>query len=813
MKDEDLHPSNLPHQRDIIKWAAAGGQRAIFASFGLMKTQIQLELSKLCLIAYPGEKALIICPLGVKQEFKNDADRLGLKITYVRNQGEVEAADGILITNYERVRDGDINPDSFQCVSLDEASVLRSFGSKTYQEFLNKFRYVPFKWVCTATPSPNRYKELIHYAGFLGIMDTGQALTRFFKRDSTKANNLTLYPHKEREFWLWMSGWALFITKPSDLGYSDQGFDLPDIDIYWHSVTVAPTEDIADRDGNLQMFRNVASSLSVAAKEKRDSLPARLAKAAELINTEDMKHWLLWHHLEREREAIEHTWPKEVCRTVYGSQDNELKEELLIGFARGQYRILATKPEIAGQGCNFQKHCHSAIFLGIDYKFNDFIQAIYRIQRFGQTKRCEVHIIYTEAEESIRKELEAKWKRHTELVQEMVSIIKAYGLSHADHLGELKRSLGVERREVKGQAFTAVNNDCVEEISRLESNRFGMILTSIPFSNHYEYTPSYNDFGHTNSDEHFFAQMDYLTPELLRVLMPGRMAVVHVKDRILFGNVTGTGFPTVNPFHAKTIFHYMSHGFQYCGMITVETDVVRENGQTYRLGWTENCKDGSKMGVGSPEYLLLFRKLPTDTSKGYADTPVRKSKKDYSRGKWQIDARAKWNSSGNRLLGPDDIRNLTVEQIGRIFSFQMADQVYNFQEHVRTAELMEEAGKLPASFETLRVPARTEEVWDDVVRMRTLNSNQTKAKEENHICPFQIDIVERAINRWSNPGDEILDPFGGLMTVPHIAILNKRSGYGVELNPEYFRCGVGYCKEAEIKANTPTLFDLLEKTA
>ena len=145
-----------------------------------------------------------------------------------------------MLTNYERVRDGDIRPDYFVATSLDEASVLRSFGSKTYQTFLDKFKNVPYKLVATATPSPNKYKELIHYAGYLEVMDTGQALTRFFQRDSTKANNLTLYPNMEDEFWLWVSSWALFITKPSDVNpeYSDDGYVLPPLDVRWHEIPI-----------------------------------------------------------------------------------------------------------------------------------------------------------------------------------------------------------------------------------------------------------------------------------------------------------------------------------------------------------------------------------------------------------------------------------------------------------------------------------------------------------------------------------------------------------------------------------------------
>lgn len=214
-----VNPILKPHQRDAVLWAVKGGRRAIFASFGLGKTIIQLEWCRI-IVERAGGKALVVLPLGVKQEFTRDAvELLGMeKPEYVRTMAEVVASPGkILITNYERVRDGDIDPKHFTATSLDEAAVLRSFGSKTYQTFLDKFKGVPFKLVSTATPSPNKYKELIHYGGYLEIMDTGQALTRFFQRDSTKANNLTLYPARENEFWLWLSSWALFISTPSDI--------------------------------------------------------------------------------------------------------------------------------------------------------------------------------------------------------------------------------------------------------------------------------------------------------------------------------------------------------------------------------------------------------------------------------------------------------------------------------------------------------------------------------------------------------------------------------------------------------------------
>lgn len=801
-----LHPSNLPHQRDLVLWAARGGCRAIFAQFGLGKTQIQLEIARLCLLHHPGHKALIICPLGVKQEFKKDAKRLGIHIQYCRTNQEIQASNtDIIITNYERVRDGDIDPNQFILASLDEASVLRSFGSKTYQTFLSLFEGVRYKYVCTATPSPNRYKELIHYAGFLGIMDTGQALTRFFQRDSTKANNLTLYPHKEREFWLWVSSWATFLTKPSDLGYSDEGYDLTPLRVHYHLVDNGNEELKLDDRNQFKAFHDTVIDLKSSAREKRKSIESRLEKAKEILDNEDPgKHWLIWHHLEDERKALEKAIE---CQSVYGSQKEDLKEQRLIGFAEGEYRILATKQEIAGSGCNFQQYCHSNIFMGINYKFNGFIQAIHRTHRFQQKHPVEVHIIYTKNEEPVIKILQAKWKRHDELMQQMTEIIKEYGLNQS--LSEMKRTIGIKRIEKKGQNFTVVNNDCVEETHCMKKNSIDLICTSIPFSNHYEYTPSYNDFGHTDDDDHFFAQMDYLTPELYRVLRPGRVAAIHVKDRILFGNATGLGMPSVNPFHAKTIFHFTKHGFVFFGMITIETDVVRENNQTYRLGWSEQCKDGTKMGVGSPEYLLLFRKLPTDTSKAYADLPVSKDKEDYSRGRWQIDARAKWNSSGDRLITPGEIKKLPLEHLDKRFKEYASQHVYDYDSHVEVSAYLENEGKLPATFETLKVPARYDYVWSDINRMHTLNSKQQQKREQNHICPLQVDIVDRVINRYSNEGDQVFDPFGGLMTVPYRAIHLNRKGYGVELNSEYFESGYRYCRDAEALKNIPTLFDVL----
>lgn len=804
-----------PHQRDAVVWALKGGRRALFESFGLGKTVQEIEFCHLA-SEHSGGRALIVLPLGVKQEFTHDAvEVLGYeKPEYCRTMEEVEQSTSqIVLTNYERVRDGDIRPDYFAATSLDEASVLRSFGSKTYQTFLDKFKNVPYKLVATATPSPNKYKELIHYAGYLEVMDTGQALTRFFQRDSTKANNLTLYPNMEDEFWMWVSSWALFITKPSDLNpvYSDEGYDLPPLDVRWHELPVH-YGDTADKDGQIQLFQEAAEGLKEAATVKRDSIDRRVEEMKRIVEESPEDHFLLWHDLENERHAIKKALPDVV--DIYGSMDYDLREQRVIDFSNGRTKLFATKKSLSGSGCNFQRHCHREIFLGIDYEFNDFIQAVHRCYRFLQKEPVVIDIIYMENERQIKEALLEKWKNHNHMVAKMIEIVKKYGLNSENKAQRLERKMGVEgsreERTVRGNHYEAVYGDCVEETRAMETNSIDLIHTSIPFGNHYEYSANYNDFGHNQNTDRFFEQMDFLTPELLRVLKPGRVAAIHVKDRVLFGNVTGTGFPTMEPFHAECIRHYTKHGFLYFGMITVVTDVVRENNQTYRLGWSDCCKDGTKMGVGCPEYILLFRKQQTDHSKGFADERVSKSKEEYTRAQWQIDAHGYWRSSGDRLVSKEELKEFPVDSLQQVYREYSRGCVYNYEDHVKLAEDLDKDGKLPATFMVVAPGSWNQlEVWDDINRMRTLNTTQSRRRAQMHVCPLQLDIVERIINRYSNEGDTVYDPFGGLMTVPMTAVKMHRNGKGCELNPDYFRDGVGYLQAAENEVDEPTLFDFM----
>ncbi len=815
---ERIHPLLKPHQKDLVQWAVKGGRRAIFAAFGLGKSVMQLETLRL-LLEHEGPTAhgLIVCPLGVRTEIAHDAAMIDIPTRFVRRSEDV-AGPGIYVTNYESVRDGKLDPRLFTAVSLDEASVLRSFGSKTYQQFLTLFDDVPYRFVATATPSPNRYKELIHYAGYLGVMDTGQALTRFFQRDSTQANNLTLYPHKRREFWLWLNTWAAFVQSPADLGHDATGYDLPTLETHWHEVDPTIDDDPqVDRDGQGHLVRGVALSLADAAAEKRRTLPARLDRLMAIVRDHaaaDDGQVILWCDLNDEQRAIERALTDAglTYSSIFGTLDPDEAERRLAQWKAGETYALIGKPVMLGQGMNLQQ-CHTAVYIGLTWKFNDLIQSLHRIQRFGQTQTCHTHLIHAESEREVVQTIRAKWAQHKELTTTMTDVIREHGLNTDSITAALRRSMGVDRVEASGDGWLVANNDCVDETARMPDDSVDLIVTSIPFSNHYEYTPSYNDFGHTDDNGHFWAQMDYLTPQLLRVLAPGRIYACHVKDRINFGNVTGAGVPTVSPFHAEALFHGVKHGFDYLGMITVVTDVVRENNQTYRLGWSENAKDSTKMGVGSPEYILLFHKPQTDRSKGYADTPVTKDKATYTRARWQVDAHAFWRSSGNRSLTTDELAALPVEQRSRLFTEQTLREVYDYESHIKVGESLEGRGALPATFMSLAPGSHHPDVWHDVNRMLTLNGEQKRRNVQMHVCPLQFDIVDRLIRRYSNEGDLIYDPFGGLFTVPVRALALGRRGRAAELNGGYFLDGVKYLEMEECKRSALSLFDLAATSA
>ena len=275
----------------------------------------------------------------------------------------------------------------------------------------------------------------------------------------------------------------------------------------------------------------------------------------------------------------------------------------------------------------------------------------------------------------------------------------------------------------------------------------------------------------------------------------------------------------MSPFSDDCVARFRQHGWAFLSRITVTTDVVRENNQTYRLGWSEQCKDGSRMGNGLPEYCLVFRKPPSDNSNGYADKPVKKDKRaweagawnndGYSRGRWQLDAHGYHKSSGDRLLTPEELRGLDANVIYKVWKQYDLGAVYDIEHHVYLAEGLEAASGLPSDFMLLPPHSSHPAVWTDVARMLSMNTLQAQQGREMHLCPLQFDIIDRAIRQYSEPGEVVFDPFGGVMSVPYRALKLGRKGRAVELNPAYFRDGCAHVARMAEELATPDLFGVM----
>lgn len=895
----------LPHAESITQWAIKGGRRAIFASFGLTKTAMQLELAYQ-VIEKTGKPFLICMPLNVMREFRNDNKEFfqnKYETQYITESDSIDTYEKkIYLTNYDRVRMGGIDPLKFGGVSMDEASILRNLQTETTNYVLSHFKQVPYRFVATATPSPNEWIEILNYAEYLGIADRGHILTRFFKRNSTKAGDLTLMDNKKKEFWQWVSTWAVFITKPSDLGFSDEGYNLPELQVIEHRLENISDEVIYNKRGEIVLVKEQDGNLQAAAKEKRETIDLRVNKAFEIVQQNgEYSNWILWHHLEDERVAIEKKFKEGYAdlRSVYGSQKNAVKEQLLGDFSDDQYQILATKASIAGSGSNFQHVCHKQIWVGIDDKFNDFIQGVHRTYRFRAKYPNELHIIYTNNEDKRFANLMRKWNQHKEQEKEMTDLVKEHGLNDDLIRDQMERQLFENGDKIQIGDATLYNNDNVIAMDNIKKESVGLIITSIPFGDHYEYSSNYNDFGHNKGNPEFFKQMDFLTPKLYNSLKPGHIAAIHVKDRIRYSYQNGTSFTTIEDFSGQTVAHFTKEHvkqklnevhsrindlvpilkafrddemhsafeiiknqiaelntekeklqedykerFHLMGKITVTTDVVAENNQTYRLGHSQQCRDANKMGAGLPEYVLLFRKPPSHSNNSYSDEPVKKarSEKDvfchtcndvveldketgsmcsqckginlepheiYPVDLWQLDAHAYWRSSGNRIV-PAEVAKKQMKQVVRQWKQYQKEGLYDFEIHKELSSELDKNGKLSRKFMTVPPVSNNDMVWDNISRTKTLNAKQVSGKKEKHICPLQLDIIERLINRFSNKGDVVLDPFGGLMSVPHEALRMGRKAIAIELNTEYYKDGLFYVRSIHEKINAPTLFDMFE---
>jgi hypothetical protein len=397
-----------PFQGDITRWALRRGRAANWADCGLGKGWMALEFGRV-VAAETQEPVLILAPLAVAQQFRSEGRKLGVLVTVCRDGADVTP--GVNVANYDRLHRFD--PEVFGGVVLDESSCLKDYSSATRNQLLEAFARTPFKLCCSATPAPNDHVELGNHAEFLGVMSRAEMLATFFCHDGGETQVWRLKGHARADFWRWLSSWACIVRKPSDLGYADDGYELPPLNIHEHTVPVGA--EYAREAGTL--FIDAASGLTAQRASRRSSLGGRVKVCADLVN-DSSEPWLVWCDLNAESEALTRAIPGAV--EVKGADDAEDKEAALTDFIEGRVRVLVTKPSIAGYGLNMQRCAHVA-FVGLSNSFEAWYQAIRRSWRFGQLRPVECHLILSDADGSVRANIERKRLAAEEMATEMLA--------------------------------------------------------------------------------------------------------------------------------------------------------------------------------------------------------------------------------------------------------------------------------------------------------------------------------------------------------------------------------------------------------
>lgn len=433
---EDIHPRGFPHQRVVTPWAIERGSAGLLMDTGLGKTFCQLEWGR-HIRRHSDGRVMIFAPLAVAHQTVKEARHLDLQVAYVRSQAEAEERKADLyISNYDMVKAFDYR--RWSGVVLDESDILNNYTGATRRKLQSTFHHCPYKLVCSATPAANDLVELGCQSEFLGAMKSHDMLTRFFFRDSNRANQLTLRVHATQPFYDWVASWAVCLTKPSDLGFDDAGYDLPPLEIQHHVVDVDHRRawEHAGRDGQRQMFLDTKRSATGIWKEKHATLAARCDLAAELAATAPEEPWIIWVQTDDESREVARRIPGAV--EVRGSERPEVKEQKLEAFGEGHIRVLVTKPTIAGMGLNWQ-HCCRMIFVSLTFSFKQFYQALRRIYRFRQTRPVLAHVITAETEESILGTMRAKEEGHAQMQRQIIAAMQRTGL-----LGTLIRPDGIQ---------------------------------------------------------------------------------------------------------------------------------------------------------------------------------------------------------------------------------------------------------------------------------------------------------------------------------------------------------------------------------
>lgn len=681
-------------QASVTRWALRQGRAALFEDCGLGKTAQQLEWAHQ-VSQHTKAPVIILTPLAVAHQTEREAIKFGIVAKVVASAEEVRGP-GIYITNYEKLDAFD--PAAFSGVVLDESSVLKNYTGKTRILLTKAFENTPYRLCCTATPSPNDYTEFGQHASFLGICSPMQMLATFFINDTFNTGDWRLKKHAEAEFWKWLASWAACIAKPSDIGYSDDGYILPALNM---RTEIVDTDVVNERGEDL--FRIATLSATTMHREMRLTSDDRSRRVASIVNP-SKETWIVWCNTNDEADKLVELIPDAV--EIRGSDTSKQKEQKIEQFIMGRARVLISKPSICGMGLNLQ-FCFNVAFVGLSYSFEDFYQALRRSYRFGQTREVNAVIVQASAEGAIIQSIRRKIEQHQTMQENMKIAAKAFT---ENRIKELTKNTDITH--AKGDGWDLYHGDCVRVAKQIPSESIDFSVFSPPFADLFTYSDDLQDMGNCSGLGEFTEHFEYLIKEMARIMVPGREVAVHCVD--LLSTKWKHGKIEFQDFSGEIIRAFWRHGFAFHSRICIWKSPVTEMQRTKAHGLLYKTlkADSCDSRVGCADYLLVFRKP------GENPRPVTKNPDAFPVDLWQEVASPVW---------------MTVDQ-GRVLNREGARDL----------------------------------------------------QDEKHICPLQLDVIERAVTLWSNPGDLVYSPFTGIGSEGWGALRLGRRFIGSELKQSYF---------------------------
>ena len=683
---DELNPSLFDFQRFIVQRALKAGKYAIFADCGLGKTLMQLEWAKR-VTEHTGSPVLILAPLAVTGQTIAEGSKFGI------DAGRVGGPEMIHVANYEQLENIDVS--IYSGIVLDESSILKNFEGATKNLITSRFKDTPYKLACTATPSPNDPMELGNHAEFLDVMSRNEMLAMYFVHDGGETAKWRIKGHAVKSFYQFVGTWAIMLNKPHDIGFSADGYYLPALNLIERQI------ETPHRD-NGTLFNDVAVSATNFNQELRLTKVERLDEVAKIVNESD-ENFIIWIKQNEEGEDLRRMIPDAV--EVKGSDSPEYKENKLLGFARGEFRVLITKTKIAQFGLNYQ-NCRNQVFASLDFSFEGLYQAIRRSYRFGQKNEVNIYLITTDTMTNVKQAIDMKQKQFEEMQREMSDAVNV-NLS-----GGNMTTAEYDTDDVSNEWYHIRRGDCVQLIKGVPDESVGFSVFSPPFAELYTYSNHVEDMGNSKDYNEFLTQFGFLVKELYRVLWSGRNVAVHCMDLPI--QKGKEGFIGLRDFSGLILRAFEDAGFVYHSRVTIWKDPVVEMQRTKALGLLHKQvkKDSTMSRVGIPDYLMIFRK------DGERVHPVTNT--DIPVDLWQ------------KYASP---------------------------------------------------------VWMDIDYGNTLQGyrNARDEKDEKHICPLQLDTIERAIHLYTNPGDTVFTPFMGIGSEVFQAVKMGRKGIGFELKESYYQ--------------------------